>query len=241
MKQTELSSRSAKIHLRSLLIGMLAMALLLSGVPALAAVMTKTIDVTYRDIKLYVDGVLVTPKDTNGNIVEPFIHDGTTYLPVRALSEALGKQIRWDGTTSSVIVGLMPGDILYFDDVLQPYQVEGENFTLADISTGKYISIAGVKYYHGVTNTWWAHNARDSGFYNLGGKYSQLSGMYGPRDSESTDDMKISFYADGRLIKTLEFRKGDMPRDFSVDVTSVIQLKIELYGAGASIVNWQIK
>ena len=59
-------------------------------------------DVTYRDIKIVVDGNEITPTDANGNPVEPFIMDGTTYLPVRAVANAFGKEVGWDDTTSTV-------------------------------------------------------------------------------------------------------------------------------------------
>jgi hypothetical protein len=75
------------------------------GAPALAQNLRKTIDIYYRDIKIYVDGDLIIPKNALGVVVEPFIHDGTTYLPVRAVSEALGKTVEWDGVTNSVYIG----------------------------------------------------------------------------------------------------------------------------------------
>ena len=228
-------------RLQGLLAGILIGALFGGGL-AFAKQGTEMIEVIYQNVKLYVDGVLITPKDANGNIVEPFVSSGTTYLPVRALSEALGKNVRWDGNTNSVIVGLMPGEVMYFDDVLQPYQIEGDGYYQADVTKGDYIMIAGVKYYHGATrygvmlgDGYW------SSYYNLNLKYSQLSGIYGPRDGEANNNLTINFYGDNRLIKTLELSNGDMPRDFSVDISGVLQLKIELKGIGASLVNWQIK
>ena len=47
----------------------------------------EAIQAEYSDIKIYMDGVLLSPKDANGKTVEPFIYDGTTYLPVRAVGE----------------------------------------------------------------------------------------------------------------------------------------------------------
>ena len=44
------------------------------------------------------------PKDVNGNIIEPFIVDGTTYLPIRAISEALNKEVLWDSESNAVRV-----------------------------------------------------------------------------------------------------------------------------------------
>ena len=58
----------------------------------------------YRGIKIILDGTLITPRDASGNVVEPFIIDGTTYLPVRALSNALGFDVGWDNATSTVSI-----------------------------------------------------------------------------------------------------------------------------------------
>ena len=42
--------------------------------------------------------------DANGNYVEPFIIDGTTYLPVRGIASALGLNVGWDGATKTVLL-----------------------------------------------------------------------------------------------------------------------------------------
>ena len=100
------------------------------GTPVFAQNIRKMIEVQYRDIAIYVDGRLVIPKDAAGSIVEPFIYEGTTYLPVRAVSEALGKTVEWDGPTNSVhIGGAMASEhmsaiiryILGFDDIERDY------------------------------------------------------------------------------------------------------------------------
>ena len=73
------------------------------SLPAIAASSRKA-DLYYRDIKITLDGKQLTPTDVNGNAVDPFIIDGTTYLPVRAVSEALGLNVDWDNDTSTVIL-----------------------------------------------------------------------------------------------------------------------------------------
>jgi len=65
----------------------------------------RTIQVSYQNIKIYVDGNLVTSRDAAGRMIEPFIHDGVTYLPVRAISEALGKTVEWDEEGNSIYIG----------------------------------------------------------------------------------------------------------------------------------------
>lgn len=72
-----------------------------SGTPA-ATNEKKTATIRYRDIKIVIDGQQITPKDSDGVVVEPFIYDGSTYLPIRAVAGALGLDVGWDGETSTV-------------------------------------------------------------------------------------------------------------------------------------------
>ena len=69
---------------------------------------TRQIAATFNNIKIYVDGQIIAPKDALGRPVEPFIVDGSTYLPVRAVAEALGKDVEWDGPNQSVYIGAKP-------------------------------------------------------------------------------------------------------------------------------------
>ena len=55
-------------------------------------------------INIYVNGAKFTPRDANGTEVAPIAKDGTTYLPVRAIAQAFGKKVDWDGDTSSVLI-----------------------------------------------------------------------------------------------------------------------------------------
>ena len=67
---------------------------------------TRQVDLTatYQDVKITLDGNELVPRDATGNIVEPFIVDGTTYLPLRAIAGALGLEVNWDGSTNTVIL-----------------------------------------------------------------------------------------------------------------------------------------
>ena len=67
-----------------------------------AIVGRKTVEVDYNNIKVTMDGQAVTLVDANGSAVEPFAINGTTYLPVRAVSGALGLSVNWNAATSTV-------------------------------------------------------------------------------------------------------------------------------------------
>ena len=71
---------------------------------AYAAVGKKQLEASYNNIKLVIDGTVIMPKDAAGTVVEPFIVSGTTYLPVRAVAEALGKDVSWNGDTQTVTI-----------------------------------------------------------------------------------------------------------------------------------------
>ena len=57
------------------------------------------------NIRVFIDGTQITPRDAQGQAVHPFIQDGTTFLPVRAVGDAFGKDIYWDARNQSVFVG----------------------------------------------------------------------------------------------------------------------------------------
>jgi len=73
-------------------------------VPVLASFRQVQATLNYNDIKITLDGTAIVPRDANGNIVEPFIIDGTTYLPVRGIAAALGLDVNWEENTNTVIL-----------------------------------------------------------------------------------------------------------------------------------------
>lgn len=89
--------------LQGIIIGLIAGSVI-TGSIATAKNSSDFIEAVYNNIRIFVNNTEIEPKDANGNAVEPFISNGTTYLPVRAVSEALGKKVSWDGNTNSVYI-----------------------------------------------------------------------------------------------------------------------------------------
>ena len=134
-----------KGHKKSFISGFLLALILMCGVNmvtgsgASASNGKKAVTINYKDIKICIDGQTITPKDANGNTVEPFILDGTTYLPVRAVGSAFGKEVDYDGTTHTVYIGAKPAEGIwtvkyYVDDYFkQPtddwYIANKDNFS----------------------------------------------------------------------------------------------------------------
>ena len=77
-----------KTHtVRTFLAGVLAALLLVGMVPPALAAAGMNISI-YPGISVYMDDQKLEPKDANGNPVMVFTYNGTTYLPVRAISVA---------------------------------------------------------------------------------------------------------------------------------------------------------
>jgi hypothetical protein len=57
-----------------------------------------------------IDGSTYVPKDENGNKLAPITYHDTTYLPVRALSNALNTPIQYDSKTDTIYIGTSTTD-----------------------------------------------------------------------------------------------------------------------------------
>lgn len=95
-------------HSRRLLAGLLTAVLLLGALPVLAA---ESITVT-TGVGVYLDGVRLNLTDATGKAVDAFVSGGTTYVPVRAISEALDLTVGWDGAARNVSLSGAPHNIV---------------------------------------------------------------------------------------------------------------------------------
>ena len=73
-------------------------------VPSLAKTGRETAYLDYQNMSITLNGQELDLRDSRGNRVEPFTIDGTTYLPVAAISKALGIDVAWDDSTKTVIL-----------------------------------------------------------------------------------------------------------------------------------------
>lgn len=57
-----------------------------------------------KGVNVFMNGKKINLTDENGNPVEAFVYNGTTYLPARAISEANGKNVSWDSEEKNVYI-----------------------------------------------------------------------------------------------------------------------------------------
>ena len=202
---------------------------------AFASSKTENISVTYKDIKIVVDGVSVTPKDAAGNVVEPFVSNGTTYLPVRAIGEALGKAVEWDASTGTVFVGKKPGSIAQaLVKEVPPYDTD----FLVDLKDN--VMMGGTIYYDAITFDQINSVSSRASFHNLNKSYTKVSGCAGKIDGAFSTEATLRFFGDGKLIEAFQIKGDEMAKQFEVNVSGVTQLKIEFIGIGLSSSNYAL-
>jgi hypothetical protein len=95
-----------KSYWKGFLSGVAVLSVLLSGTIVYAAGGT-TIEVFFNNIKIMVDGVEKQPAKG-----KPFVYEGSTYIPLRFVSDALGKEIGWNGETQTVWIGKQEENLL---------------------------------------------------------------------------------------------------------------------------------
>ena len=236
-----------KKRLQGLIAGILIGTMLTSGM-VFAKQISDTAELFYNNIKIYIDGGEIVPKDANGNVVEPFTMNGTTYLPVRAISNAFGKDVEWDGATQSVYIGKKDQtkpdnylDRIQYNDYKEGY--EHNDFTIINGTVTDYNNKI---YTNGLLFNAYAWNpvaddsnqAQISMSYPLNSQYKKMTGkIVLPRTfdvstfgKENCDEKKadIWFYGDNRLLYKATSVTSSMPFIFDIDIKGVNQLTIKI-------------
>lgn len=198
--------------------------------PSSAATM-KEIKVAMGGIKIYVDGNLKKPTDVNGNVVEPMIYDGTTYLPVRALTGMLtDKEVAWDQESQTVYIGQRP-DVGVKSVPID--ELEAYNDYNSYIYTGKdaQFTVLGDTY-----SPFNRMRLGVSGYqiYKLDSSYDSIHGKFiiPFDDLGSTAEATLQFYnvdqyGEETLIKEYSAKAGDAAIDVDVNLQGCNFLKIK--------------
>lgn len=91
------------------------------------------------ECNIMIDGEMLLCYDTNGTLVEPFVHEGTTYVPVRAVAQAFDTTVSWDQETKTVHLGEMGGEPTLGDEINIYYN--GEEYICSDVNGNRVFPI----------------------------------------------------------------------------------------------------
>jgi hypothetical protein len=226
-------------RLQGIIAGLIIGSIIYTALPSVALSLQKTIGV-FTGVNIYVDDIKLDPKDANGNPVETFVYNGTTYLPVRAISSALGKPIVWEGETSSVYIGKHSSDkpaaqlidLDYFVNSNMYRSKPGSSLGKDTFDSETYLKELLIDNLGNTHQNAFGYHSGNSIIYKLNGQYSRLSGvfywLYSQRSNGSKAQLVI--YGDNETIYNKEISYLDEPLDVSLDITGVLELKIYMDG-----------
>ncbi len=187
----------------------------------------KSIDVVYRNIQLVVDNQKVQlGTDSAGQAIEPFIYNGTTYLPVRAVGEALGKEVSWDGETNTVYIGKRNEveTISRLNDDVAHMAVDG--ILAWNIKGGQLVSdIASNEYSYWLESNWTGKYID----YPLNGEYKIFKAKlgWGSRSKTNSNDIIVKIFADDKEVASYDLKHGEFTREISADVSGALRMRIK--------------
>lgn len=205
-----------KKTLKGYVAGVLTGALLIGGISYAAST-----------VRIVIDNKEINPVDADGNRADPIIVDGTTYLPVRAVANAFGKAVYWDGPNYTVYLGDMKGTLEYPTIMLTDIDNIGDRFS--NVSTNQLID----NYGHSYSEAIYKYGSGTlEALLNM--KYSRFRcTLYTPKGDNYDNPTKISIKTDGKTIYTSpDITKTTRPINVDVDVSGCNEFEIEVSGHG---------
>ena len=210
-----------KKRLQGYLIGVLSTILLFSCV-AYATNTTTLYDVVANGVKIVVNGKKLNPTDANGKKVEPIIYNGTTYLPVRAVANALGEAVYWDGPNFTVYLGDTDGKLEYPTAYLSELTNIGTR-KLEQADNDELIDNYGNAYSNAVQIV-------SNGYveYLTNMKYSKFKATIYRPEGATNGTRFIKIKADGKIIYTSPaLDKTSYPINIDVNIKGYNDIRIE--------------
>ena len=196
-------------------------------------------------ITIKYDGETQNLTDAAGNRVYPITYNGTTYLPVRAVSNMLGVAVDWDGATQTVLLG-KTGATVNLMETYKPYtSYQSVSRVISDWHDGPifYQKSTTPENIGGETASSWLNLynpknnwAEDSNTllcsFNIGGKYKTLTFK-----AYTNEDTTLTVKGDNdSLLGEFKLTAGQTPQTFTVDLLNTTQLTfllnngVETYG-----------
>ena len=217
-----------KDTLKGYIAGLLAGLALLAAVSAVAA----NINVDMGGIRVFWDGIETDLPNARGERVEPFIYNGTTYVPLRAMAGLMGLPVAWNQQELAVYLdGERPsGTIIPASQMVNydgnedcNYVIKTYEYNLKDKTHTCDEAIVGNDYYYS--------RKRYSFSYMLNGHYSRLTAtaVMPYKSVGSNAEGKIEFYScgdgeDWELIDRYDLQQSKGEVDIDVDLRGVENL-----------------
>ncbi|MFB9330077.1 stalk domain-containing protein [Paenibacillus aurantiacus] len=183
----------------------------------------KMIEVFYNVKDIKINKVSKTPTE------QPFVLNGTTFVPLRFVAESLGEEVKWDSKTATVWIGEQPeATAKYFGDNLQHmnWQENGKDFTYEySYNEGDIVKdTVGNSYNNYITigTNYIFSDAKEALLeFPLNGQYKKFVSKLGFTDDSKATKETVTFTVmlDDVSVATRSVKAGEFPADLNIDVS----------------------
>ncbi|MCY9665739.1 stalk domain-containing protein [Paenibacillus alginolyticus] len=187
----------------------------------------------YFGVKLVQNGIDKTSKEDD---LKPFITNGRTYVPLKAVGDLLGVDITWDGDNTAVNIGRKLDGVSL--PVANGVKTVNEGYLKYAVSQDQPMMINGKSYGSKGYKVFTEHNnfhdtkALDLTFaYNLNGQYSSLTFAIGTDDDNVDKNISstVTFTdQDGKILNSFVLSKGSIQEAVTLNIKGVTQLNMKL-------------
>ena len=230
--------------MKKFVLGFIVGALLFSTASVFAA-SGKMIQVFYmvKDIKIN-----QVSKMPNNPEQKPFVYNGTTFVPLRFISENLGYPVKWDGQNQTIYIGetgeenaIYPGNGINHmnyqeGDISNQFRYVYDSKTETDyVFANKSIikDNVGNQYDKFITLYLFSY-ANESKKWNflefpLNGNYKSFKAKVGLTDSykSTKENIKVQILLDDKVVYEQLFKAGDFPQDVEIDTSNALKIQLK--------------
>lgn len=205
-------------------------ALLLGSAGVYASSNSETLEVFYNIKNIKINQVSKMPEN------KPFTYNGTTYVPLRFISEQLGNPVEWDSANQTINIGktseksaFYPGrdlDYMNFQNSYGNTNYYSYSFNEKTISDNigndysNYITIS-TKYWE---NQWSLLE------FPLNGQYNTFKTTFGLTEESKniSAELKLEVYLDEKLHETYTISAGEMPKNIELKLKGANKIGFKL-------------
>ncbi|MGX1982309.1 NPCBM/NEW2 domain-containing protein [Thermolongibacillus altinsuensis] len=211
--------------MKKLVAGFLAGAITFGAVGAYA-VGGNLIEVFYNVKNIKINKVSQMPDQ------QPFTYKGTTYVPLRYISEKLGYNVKWEGSTQTIYIGEMeettaayPGRDIEHMNYQEGYYrhyfeyVYDSSEKIKDNVGNEYSNY--IKFFIG--DSWSSEDQWSLLEFPLNGQYKTFKAIAGLTNDykDSPGSIVLEIYIDGEKTYSKTFIPGDFPEEINLNIKNV--------------------
>jgi len=226
--------------MKKLITALLLASVLLGSVGVYASSQLRKIEAYYNVKDIVINRVSKMPTE------QPFTYNGSTYVPLRYISEALGENVAWEASSQTVYIGQRdPNEAYYLEKDVKNMRT-GEGDYLGAVNKNILLDVYHTNYNTMLNNVgesfntflnFNGHRSHDQLIeYPLNGQFKRFKARVGisidTKSVVSTATIKI--YGDQSLIKEFNLSPGSFPEDVDIDLTNYNKLTITVDRTGGN-------